>query len=80
VPEVIEHGVNGFIVDDVDEAVRAVREIGAIDRARCRKAFEQLFSAERMARDYLAVYHDLLQSRASADAFIAAADTDALEA
>ncbi|WP_250537285.1 glycosyltransferase family 4 protein [Caballeronia sp. AZ10_KS36] len=80
VPEVIEHGVNGFIVDDVDQAVRAVHEIGAIDRARCRKTFEQRFSSERMARDYLAVYHNLLQSRASADAFITAADTDALEA
>lgn len=79
VPEVLEHGVSGFIVDDVDEAVQAVRDVGAIDRARCRKTFEKRFSAERMARDYLAVYRHLLDNRASA-ANIVDSDTDALQA
>ncbi|WP_244818119.1 glycosyltransferase family 4 protein [Caballeronia sp. Lep1P3] len=76
VPEVVEHGVNGFIVDDVDQAVDAVRALGEIDPARCRQSFEKRFSAERMARDYLAVYRDLIDERAAAKAFIAAADTD----
>ncbi|MEZ2350187.1 glycosyltransferase family 4 protein [Caballeronia sp. RCC_10] len=83
VPEVIEHGVSGFIVDDVDEAVQAVRDIGAVDRARCRQTFEQRFCAERMARDYLAVYRDLMESHAPAPAANADAadlDTGALQA
>ncbi|PMS32605.1 glycosyltransferase family 4 protein [Paraburkholderia rhynchosiae] len=60
VPEVLEHGVNGFIVDDVEEAVNAVARIGDIDRARCRRSFEQRFTAARMADDYLQVYERLL--------------------
>jgi len=65
VPEVIEHGVDGFIVDDVDEAVQAARHIGQIDRARCRKSFETRFSAGRMARDYVDVYQRLLDTPAA---------------
>ncbi|WP_250454028.1 glycosyltransferase family 4 protein [Caballeronia sp. ATUFL_M2_KS44] len=79
VPEVLEQGVSGLIVDNVDEAVQAVRDLGAIDRARCRKTFEKRFSAERMAHDYLAVYRDLADNRASA-ASIVDSDTGALQA
>jgi len=60
VPEVIEPGVNGFLCEDIDSAVRAVEELEAIDRARCRKRFEKRFTSERMARDYVAVYERLL--------------------
>ncbi|HKC49854.1 MAG TPA: glycosyltransferase family 4 protein [Myxococcota bacterium] len=60
VPEVIEHGVSGFICADVDAAVRAVGELEKLDRRRCREEFESRFSAERMARDYLAVYRRML--------------------
>jgi glycosyltransferase involved in cell wall biosynthesis len=60
VPEVVRHGVNGFIVDDVEEAVRAVESLGSISRADCRADFEQRFSAARMADDYLGVYERLV--------------------
>ena len=56
VPEVLEDGVTGFIVDTVEEAVRAVGRIDEIDRGRCRRVFEERFDAGRMARDYLDVY------------------------
>jgi glycosyltransferase involved in cell wall biosynthesis len=62
VPEVLEDGVGGFIVDSVEEAVEAVGRVGRLSRRRCRQAFEQRFTAERMARDYLAVYEKLLTS------------------
>jgi len=61
VPEVLEDGVSGFLVRDTDEAVEALRRIDTIDRAKARSAFERRFSAERMASDYLALYHDLTQ-------------------
>ncbi|HHY51435.1 MAG TPA: glycosyltransferase family 4 protein, partial [Alphaproteobacteria bacterium] len=67
VPEVIEHGVSGYIVNDVDEAVEAVRNIGALDRGRVRAAFARRFTARRMARDYLAIYESLLERRALAE-------------
>jgi glycosyltransferase involved in cell wall biosynthesis len=63
VPEVIEHGVTGFIVDDVDEAVRAVRLCGDLDRARIRRAFLERFDATRMAEAYVEVYEAQLISR-----------------
>ena len=59
VPEVIDHGVSGFVVDSVDEAVAAARSIGRLDRQAIREQFELRFTAERMARDYLAAYRRL---------------------
>ncbi|MFP5306382.1 MAG: glycosyltransferase, partial [Gammaproteobacteria bacterium] len=56
VPEVVDDGVSGLIVGCVDEAVDAVRRIGALDRAQVRARFEARFTAERMARDYLEIY------------------------
>ena len=63
VPEVIEDGMNGYIVHDVDEAVAAVGKLGGLDRARCRERFEQRFTANRMAKDYVTVYEQLLDLR-----------------
>jgi len=60
VPEVIEDGVTGFIVEDEEEAADAVRRAGFLDRRRCREVFEERFSAARMARDYFAVYRRLV--------------------
>ena len=60
VPEVIEHGVTGFLVDDVAGAVRALDEVPRLDRGRIRAEFERRFAAERMANDYVAVYNSLL--------------------
>jgi glycosyltransferase involved in cell wall biosynthesis len=56
VPEVIEHGLTGMIVDSEDEAVSAVRRASMLNRLRVRQRFEERFSVERMARDYLALY------------------------
>jgi glycosyltransferase involved in cell wall biosynthesis len=63
VPEVIDEGITGFIVDSLDEAVRAVERVPSLDRRRCREVFEQRFSVERMTRDYLALYERLLTAR-----------------
>ncbi len=62
VPEVVTDGVNGFIVDDIDSAVKAVGRLDEIDRAQCRVTFEERFTVERMARDYLRVYDGLVGS------------------
>jgi glycosyltransferase involved in cell wall biosynthesis len=61
VPEVIEDGVTGFVVRDVREAVQAVERVGRMSRAGCRRAFEARFTSSRMARDYLAVYTNLIR-------------------
>ena len=60
VPELVEDGVTGFVVDDLDDAVVAVEKAGSIDRAACRSRFEERFSAPRMTADYLKVYETLL--------------------
>src|SRR5439155_13135481 len=64
VPEVLEHGVTGFVVDDVDAAVAAVGRLPELRRERCREVFERRFSAGRMARDYLAIYRRLIAGSA----------------
>jgi glycosyltransferase involved in cell wall biosynthesis len=63
VPELVDDGVTGFIVDDIDEAVRAVNRSEDLDRRLCRRVFERRFSASRMARDYVSVYQDILSQR-----------------
>jgi glycosyltransferase involved in cell wall biosynthesis len=63
VPEVIEDGVTGFIVDSLDEAVRATARVAALDRRRCRRVFEDRFTAERMAGDYVTIYGQLAGPR-----------------
>ena len=62
VPEIIDEGVSGYIVENVDEAVKAVEHTGSLDRRMCRRAFEERFSAARMCRDYVAAY-DLIRNR-----------------
>jgi glycosyltransferase involved in cell wall biosynthesis len=59
VPEVIEDGRTGFIVDTVEQAVAACGRLGEIDRAGVRARFEQRWTARRMAEDYLALYRRL---------------------
>ena len=59
-PELIEHGVTGFLVDTFDEAVAAIGRIGEIDRKACRRAVEERFTVERMADRYLALYETIL--------------------
>jgi glycosyltransferase involved in cell wall biosynthesis len=60
VPEVVEDGVTGFIVDNVDDAVAAVGKIDRLERERCRRAFEVRFNSTRMAVDYLRVYRQVM--------------------
>jgi glycosyltransferase involved in cell wall biosynthesis len=63
VSEVLDDGVTGFIVDGLEDAVRAVERVQALDRRRCREVFEERFSVARMARDYLAVYEQCVARR-----------------
>jgi glycosyltransferase involved in cell wall biosynthesis len=58
-PELIDHGVTGFLVDSVDEAVDAISRIGEIDRAACRRAVSARFTVDRMADRYLDLYRSL---------------------
>jgi glycosyltransferase involved in cell wall biosynthesis len=60
VPEIIEHGRSGFLVDSVPAAVDAVRRAHEIGRGECRRVFEQRFTAERMAADYAEAYRAIL--------------------
>jgi glycosyltransferase involved in cell wall biosynthesis len=59
VPEVVDHGVTGWIVDSIADAVEAVHQLPLLDRRAVRARFEQRFSAERMARSYLQIYKKL---------------------
>ena len=59
-PELIEDGVTGFLVDSVEEAVAAIERVEEIDRAACRRAVEARFSVDRMADDYVALYRRVL--------------------
>ncbi|MGO4304403.1 glycosyltransferase family 4 protein [Cupriavidus sp. RAF12] len=60
VPEVIEHGVSGYIVHGIDEAVAAVHRAATLPRAAVRAAFEVRFTVERMAREYVRIYQSLV--------------------
>ena len=59
-PELIKHGKTGFLVKDVEEAVAAVAQLGTIDRAACREWAMSRFSQERMVKDYISLYHQIL--------------------
>ncbi|MGE4469928.1 MAG: glycosyltransferase family 4 protein [Desulfovibrio sp.] len=63
VPEVLRHGVSGWLVDDVDGAVDAVACLGMLSRRRCRAEFEHRFDAGTMADNYLRIYKNLINSR-----------------
>lgn len=60
-PELIDHGVTGFLVDTFDEAVAAIGRIGEIDRVACRRSVETRFGVDRMADDYIRLYESLLR-------------------
>ncbi|RHW16453.1 glycosyltransferase family 4 protein [Sphingomonas gilva] len=70
-PELIEDGMTGFLVDSVDEAVEAIARVGGIDRAAVRHAAVERFGVARMADEYLALYRRTIAAearrRASAD-------------
>jgi len=58
-PEVLDEGTTGFLVNNIDDAVRAVGRIGSLDRRICRQVFEERFSARQMCLNYLDVYERL---------------------
>jgi glycosyltransferase involved in cell wall biosynthesis len=62
VPEVIDEGITGLIVDSVGEAARKIGRVLALDRARVRRRFEQRFTAERMVQDYVKIYEKLIST------------------
>ena len=62
VPEIIDEGLTGFIVDDAVGAVAAIGRLAELDRRAVRKRFEARFTARRMALDYLAAYRSLMHA------------------
>ena len=61
--EIIEHGVNGFLVDSHDEALAAIERTATLDRAEVRRSVATRFHVDRMADDYLALYRRILEGR-----------------
>ena len=59
-PEVVDEGVTGRLVDDVDQAVAAVADVARMDRSACRARARSRFGADRMVDDYLAIYRKLV--------------------
>jgi glycosyltransferase involved in cell wall biosynthesis len=64
-PELIEPGVNGALVESVDQAVAAVEALAALDRRLCRRSFEERFTAPLMAKNYVRVYEELVDEPVS---------------
>src|SRR6202035_5649978 len=64
VPEIIDEGVSGFIVEDESGAIGAVDRLGHLSREKIRRRFEERFTARRMALDYLSVYRSLMTATA----------------
>ena len=61
VPEVVDHGASGLIVDSVDDAAEAVHAVSRLSRRRCREVFERRFTTRRMAEDYVRTYGRLTE-------------------
>jgi glycosyltransferase involved in cell wall biosynthesis len=64
-PEIINHGVTGFVVESIEEAASAVESAVALNRRAIRRVFERRFTARRMAREYIKVYQSLIESGAT---------------
>jgi glycosyltransferase involved in cell wall biosynthesis len=63
VPEVLRHGVTGFMATNVNDLVQAVHQISSISRQQCRAEFETRFTANVMAANYERIYQQLIDSR-----------------
>jgi glycosyltransferase involved in cell wall biosynthesis len=63
VPEIIEDGLTGFVVEGKEEAVAATRRLSRLSRRAIRQRFEERFTSRRMAREYLMVYRTLIEKR-----------------
>jgi glycosyltransferase involved in cell wall biosynthesis len=62
VPEVIDHGVTGYIVEDVQGAVAALQRLDELSRTEIRAQFERRFSSKTMARNYVDAYSALIEA------------------
>jgi glycosyltransferase involved in cell wall biosynthesis len=69
VPEIMEDGLTGFVVDDIDGAVAAVGKLDQLFRPTIRSRFEERFSARAMAMEYVKIYEEM----AATDAAVAMA-------
>src|SRR5262245_11310075 len=63
VPEIVEDGLTGFVVEGKEEAVAATDRLSRLSRRAIRQRFEERFTARRMAREYLIVYRSLIEKR-----------------
>jgi glycosyltransferase involved in cell wall biosynthesis len=63
-PEIVEDGLTGYIVEDINGAIGALDRLGHLSRERVRRRFEERFTARRMAQDYLGVYRGLMSAAA----------------
>jgi glycosyltransferase involved in cell wall biosynthesis len=61
-PDIVEHGVTGFIVDNVSEMVKAIHRVNRLDRERCRATARRRFSMLHMVESYFSYYHQLAGS------------------
>ena len=60
-PEIVEDGETGFLCAHIEDMVKAIDRLSAIDRARCRRSFEERFTSARMTQEYVRVYDDVLR-------------------
>jgi len=72
VSEVMEDGITGFVVNELDEAAEAIGRVADLRRERCREVFENRFTATRMADDYMEVYEQMVRRTAEEYAELAA--------
>jgi glycosyltransferase involved in cell wall biosynthesis len=63
VPEVMDDGLTGFVVDNVEEAIAACGKLDTLDRAAVRRQFDKRWTARRMAEDYVDVYEELISAK-----------------
>jgi glycosyltransferase involved in cell wall biosynthesis len=63
VPEIVDDGGTGFIVETIDDSLRALDKIEHFDRSQCRSVFEKRYSAVRMAADYVKIYERLIKTK-----------------
>ena len=61
-PEIIQNGVNGFIVSDAEEMAAKIAEVKKIPRSACRQTVESRFSQEKMVKEYIGVYQEILRA------------------
>jgi hypothetical protein len=83
VPEIVEDGLTGFVVESKEEAVAATDRLSRLSRRAIRRRFEERFTARRMAREYLVVYRSLIEfdrhSPAQDEKLVAAGGGDCAE-